>query len=107
MSYPGGFFRFRIGDRGTQGMARGEDNVGSRVDEGPSSTSSGDFPSRVDAIGVIMVLRPVGESRVSLEEIFLSSQCPGFFFFLEISFCRLYRRGSRWNEFHLLAGDSY
>ena len=73
MSYPSVYFRFRIGDGGTQGMARGEDNVGSCVDEGPSSTSSEDFPSRVDGIGVIMLLRPIGESRSYLEENFLSS----------------------------------
>ena len=34
-------------------MARREDNVGSRVDEGSSSSSFENVPSRVDATGVI------------------------------------------------------
>ena len=45
-------------------MARGEDNIESCMDESSSSTSSEDIPSRVDANGVIMWLRPVGEVRV-------------------------------------------
>ena len=45
--------------------------------------------------------------RRILEENFLSSQCSGFFSFLGTSFCELYKRESRWNEFHLLVGDSY
>ena len=64
MSYPGGFSRLRISDRVTQRMARGEDNVGSHVDEGLSSTSYRDALSSVDATGVITWLRLVGESRV-------------------------------------------
>ena len=44
-------------------MAKGEDNVGSRVDEGPSSSSSEDVPSRVDATRVITWLRPIGEPQ--------------------------------------------
>ena len=45
-------------------MTRGEDNVGSHMDEGSSSTSYEDVSLCVDAIGVITCLRPVGESRV-------------------------------------------
>ena len=62
MSYPSGFSRPHIDDRGTYKIAQGEDNVRSGVDEGPSSTFS-DFFSRVDTTGVIMWLRPVGEPR--------------------------------------------
>ena len=46
-------------------MARGEDNVGSRMDKGPSSSSSEDAPSRVDATRVITWLKLVGEPRVN------------------------------------------
>ena len=42
-------------------MARGEDNVGSHVNEGPSLTSSEDVPSHVDTTGVITWTRPVEE----------------------------------------------
>ena len=63
MSYLSGFSRLCIGDGGTQRMAKGEDNIGSHTDEGPSSTSSEDVPSRVDATGVITWLKLVGESR--------------------------------------------
>ena len=63
MSYPGGFSKHRIGDRGTQRMASGEDNVGSRVDEEPPSTLSREVLSCADAIEVITWLRPVGESK--------------------------------------------
>ena len=45
-------------------MTRGEDNVGSRMDEGSSSTSYEDVSLRVDVIGVITCLRPVRESKV-------------------------------------------
>ena len=62
MSNPGGFFRLRIGDRDTQKMAREEDNIGSHIDEGLSSTSFEDVPLRVDTVGVITWLRLVGES---------------------------------------------
>ena len=44
-------------------MVIGEDNIGSHADKGPSSTSSEDVPSRVDAVGVITWLRPIVESR--------------------------------------------
>ena len=63
ISYPGGFSKLRIDDEDTQRMARGEDNVGSSVDEGPSSTSYEDLPLRVDATGVITWPIPVGEPR--------------------------------------------
>ena len=62
MSYPGGFSKLRIGDEGTQRMARGEYSIGSRMDEGPFSTSSEDVPSRVEVSRDITWLRPVGES---------------------------------------------
>ena len=46
-------------------MAIREDNVGSQVEEGPSSTSFEDpFPC-VDATRVITWLRPIGKSRVN------------------------------------------
>ena len=57
MSYPGGFSRLFIGDRGTQRMAQGEDNVENREGEGPSSTSSKEVSSCVDSARVIMWLR--------------------------------------------------
>ena len=44
-------------------MARREDNIGSHRDEGPSSTSSQDVPSCVNAAGIITWLILVGESR--------------------------------------------
>ena len=59
MSYLG----LRIDDGDTHRMARGEDNVGRCVDEDPPSTSAKEVPSHVDANGVMMWLRPVGESR--------------------------------------------
>ena len=65
MSYPRGFSRLHIGDKGTQRMARGEDNVGSRMDEDLSSTSSEDDSLRVEAAGVITWLILVGESRAN------------------------------------------
>ena len=40
-----------------------------------------------------------------LEEIFFSSQCPGFFSLHVASFCGPYEQGLRWNELHLLTGD--
>ena len=58
MSDPSGFYRLRIGDGGTQRMAKGEDDLGSHVDEDLLSSSS-----RVDAAKVITWLRPVRESR--------------------------------------------
>ena len=61
MSYPSGFSRLRSNDRGTQGMAKGEYNIGSREGEDPPSTSSEDVPSRVDSTKVIMWLRPIKE----------------------------------------------
>ena len=66
MSYPSGFSKPDIDDGGTQRMAREEDNVGTRVDKGPSSTSYEDVPSRVDATGVITWLRLVGKPRVDV-----------------------------------------
>ena len=65
MSYPAGFSKLRIDDGGTRRMARGEDNIGSRVDEGSSSTSSKDVPSRVDATKVITWLKSVGKSQAN------------------------------------------
>ena len=65
MSYPGGFSKLRIFDGGTHTMARGEDNVGSLIDEGSSSTSSEDVPWHVDATRVITWLRLVGESQTN------------------------------------------
>ena len=44
MSYLGGFSKLRIGNGGTLGMAKGEDNFGSRVDERLSLSSSRDVP---------------------------------------------------------------
>ena len=44
-------------------MAREEDNVGSCVDEGSSSTSYEDVLPRVDVVGVITWLRHIEESR--------------------------------------------
>ena len=74
MSYLGGFFRFRIDDRGTQRMAIVGGNVGRRANEDLPSTSE-EALSRADATEVITWLRPVGESsaNVFLKEIFLSS----------------------------------
>ena len=65
MSYPSRFFKLCISDDGTQRMARGEDNVGSCVNEGPFSTSSEDVPSRVYATRVITWLRPDKESQAN------------------------------------------
>ena len=62
MSYPGGFSRLRLGDGGTLRMATGEGNVGRPKDEDLPSTSE-EALSRADATGVIMWLKPVGESR--------------------------------------------
>ena len=109
MSYLCGFSRLRIGDEDTQRMARGEDNVGGHVDEGMSSTSSEDIHSRVDATRVITWLKLVRKSWTYAfwKKNFLSSQGLGFFFFLGISFYGMYGAGPRWNEFHLLVGDSY
>ena len=53
MGYPGGISKLRIDDRGTQRMARGEDNAGSRMDEGPPLSSFEDIPLHVDATKVI------------------------------------------------------
>ena len=61
MSYPSGFSRLRSGDGGTEGMARGEDNIGSHEGDGLPSTSSEDVPSRVDSVRVIMWLKPIRE----------------------------------------------
>ena len=47
---PWWFFKLRFDDGGNQGMARGEDNVGSGEGEGLPSTSSEDIPSRVDLL---------------------------------------------------------
>ena len=63
MSYPGRFSRLCIGDGGTQSMAKGEDNTGSRVDEGLPLTFFEDFPLCVNVVGVITWLRHDGESR--------------------------------------------
>ena len=63
VDYPSEFSRLRIGDGGTQTMARGEDNVGSRVDEGLSLTSYENLSSHVDTAGVITWFRPVEESK--------------------------------------------
>ena len=93
MSYLGGFSRLCFGDEDSQEMAKGEDSVGSREGEGPPSTSFEDVPSRVDAIGVITWLKPVGEPRASwlvLEEVFLSTQCLGLIYVLRISCCSMY-----------------
>ena len=57
MSDPGGFSKLRIGDGGTQRMAKGEGYLGSNMDE--------DLPlsfSLVNSVRVITWLRPVGES---------------------------------------------
>ena len=62
MSYPDGFSRLCIGDGGTQRMARGEYNIRSHVDEGSSSTSYEDVPSRVDAARVIIWLKTIRKS---------------------------------------------
>ena len=109
MSYPGGFSRLRIGDGGTQRIAIREDNMGSWVEEGPFSTSAEDPLSCVDATRVITWLRPVGKSRVDAfwKKFSFPLNVQIYFSFLETSFCRLYERGSRWNEFHLLVKDSY
>ena len=60
MSYPGRFSSHRIGDKGTQRMASGGDNVVSRLDEEPPSTLSREVLLCVNATGVIMWLIPVG-----------------------------------------------
>ena len=52
MSYPGGFSKLRIGDGGTQRMARGEGNVRHRADEDLPSTSK-EALSCANATGVI------------------------------------------------------
>ena len=64
MSYLCGFSRFRSGDEGSRRMAKGEDSVGSREEEGPPLNSSKDILSHVDSIRVITWLKPVGEPRV-------------------------------------------
>ena len=46
MSYHGGFSRLHFGDGGSQGMAKGEDSVGSCEGEGSPSTSFEDVPLR-------------------------------------------------------------
>ena len=46
-----------------QGMARGEDNVESCMDESKLCTSFEDVPSCVDANRVITWLRPIGKAR--------------------------------------------
>ena len=61
MSYPSSFSRLCSGDEGTQGMAKGEDNVGSHKGEGMPSTSSKDVPSRFDSARVITWLKPIEE----------------------------------------------
>ena len=43
-------------------MAKGEDSFGSCDGEGPPSTSSEDVLLRVDSVGIVMWLKPVGES---------------------------------------------
>ena len=48
-------------------MVREENNVGSCMDEGLSSSSYEDVPSRVDAIGVITWLRLVGEPQAGMK----------------------------------------
>ena len=59
MCYPSGFSRLHSGDKGTQGMAKGEDNDGNREGEGPPLTSFEDVSSCVDSAGVITWLKQI------------------------------------------------
>ena len=61
MSDPSGSSRLCIGDGDTQRMVGEEDNPSSYADEEISSYSFEDVPSRVDDVGVITSLKPVGE----------------------------------------------
>ena len=65
MSEPGGSFKLRVGDEGTQRMVEGKVDLGSYVDEEISSSSFEDIPSQVDSAGVIKWLRSVGEARAN------------------------------------------
>ena len=68
--FPFPFFFIRhylhVGDEGTQRMIGGEVDPGSYAGEEISSSSFGDVPSRVDAIGVITWLRLIGEAQADV-----------------------------------------
>ena len=95
MSEPGGSFKLRVGDEGTQTMVEGKVDLGSYVNEEISSSSFEDIPSRVDSAGVIKWLRSVGEARANS-------------FWKRYSFPpRLYRGRMRGDELYVLVKGSH